>query len=335
MSVIGDALGRAERDYRTGELHNAVAPSRAADPKPQYTDEASETAVKGIARPRQVSGAGGAFLSNALMTLFVTVIGFAGYLTVFPDWIDSLWKFPDLAPHGLAAPSNASLAEQENSPNQQVVAAKSAVATANANEVTTPLGPTPAALPAAEPTADIETSCPLLSVIPEIDPHKISEINSATAINHATVVPNESISIHENRMAERSIEKPTVRNKPKPIARKRNLRKGRRVSNRSIQRPKTRSITRVPVRSNDISSRFSVDGVMLGGERKLAVINGSIVGVDEEIDGAVVRAITGNGVAIEIGGRIRRLPIHAKHDTGSIDSPADGSMPMDDFEFND
>ncbi|MCA9252468.1 MAG: hypothetical protein KDA54_15185, partial [Phycisphaerales bacterium] len=64
-------------------------------------------------------------------------------------------------------------------------------------------------------------------------------------------------------------------------------------------------------------------------ERKSAVINGEIVGIDDEVDGAVVRAITDSGIAIEIDGRIRRVPVISKRKQDGPDQP------MTETEFND
>jgi hypothetical protein len=49
--------------------------------------------------------------------------------------------------------------------------------------------------------------------------------------------------------------------------------------------------------------RWTVTGILISSERKLAMINDRLIGVGESVDGARVRNIYGNGVELDIGGR--------------------------------
>ncbi len=59
----------------------------------------------------------------------------------------------------------------------------------------------------------------------------------------------------------------------------------------------------------DVLRRLHVEGVMVGGSTKLAVINGTILEVGQQIEGVIISAITAQGIAVEIDGRIYRVPI--------------------------
>ncbi|MEZ6084474.1 MAG: hypothetical protein R3E58_11190 [Phycisphaerae bacterium] len=362
MSVIGDALGRAERDYQAGHIQQKTHVPTRVSRKP--ATEPAETAVKGIARPRQSQTAGGGWFSNVLMVLFVAVIGFAGYMTVDPEWVDSLWKFPDLEPKAVATVSKTAAASiptpvvQTAPPDDMPAAIDLPVSKMDApfpvcpqvaNAIDLPVEPiqTPPALEVgnvspelAEPqtvpseatvastakiveTASPKVRVPLQPTLPdssadvEASPVVIPVANTAPIAVESPASPGErqtSLPVAIEK------EKPTLKNKS---------RMGRRVGRKKLQEQPTRSLTRIPIQSNRLSDRFKVEGVMLGGERKSAVINGEIVGIDDEVDGAVVRAITDSGIAIEIDGRIRRVPVISKRKQDGPDQP------MTETEFND
>ncbi len=59
------------------------------------------------------------------------------------------------------------------------------------------------------------------------------------------------------------------------------------------------------------SNRFRLDGLMLGGMSKVAVINGAIVHEGQRVDGALVISINQTGVVIEAGGKRFRLNMQA------------------------
>lgn len=345
MSVIGDALGRAERDYQAGHIQKAVTPSRASRVR---APEPAETAVKGIARPQQSMTGGTSWFSSILMTVFVAVIGLAGYIAVYPEWVDSLWNFPDpntsatsvasKSADSPVVPVAAQAAPQVASaalpiPSEPVICPQIAYAqfepvASNQLSTTAPSSPTPQALPPVQsPFAqDAETKSSQSDAVAvptprqQVLPGPLVTDDTKPAITPA-VVESQSVA-HEpvEKQGGDRIQKPTPREKPATKHRKRP--RGRRVTKRKPPEKPTRSITKVPVRTNKLAERFQVEGVMLGGERKLAVINGEIVGVDDEVDGAVVRAITGNGIAIEIDGRIRRVPVNMKN-RSSVDGQSD------------
>lgn len=68
---------------------------------------------------------------------------------------------------------------------------------------------------------------------------------------------------------------------------------------------------RVETATSAISERFRLDGVMLGGQTKLAVVNGMIVEEGQRLDGAIVREIDGKFIVIEIDGQRHRIPMQA------------------------
>ncbi|HNO77406.1 MAG TPA: hypothetical protein PKN33_05030 [Phycisphaerae bacterium] len=354
MSVIGDALGRAERDYQAGHnLQKAPVPTRVSK-KP--ATEPAETAVKGIARPRQSQTAGGGWFSNVLMVLFVAVIGFAGYMTVYPDWVDSLWKFPDLQTPVVQIASNPVPTSNPMQINQSAPPVDAPPATIEASfpvcpqvaiavdrpvervqvppsipvestntewvdSHSVPHGATPIAKSGQTVSSDVPT--PLQPTLPESSMAvEVQPIAPPVEASKPIVVEAPAVSVSQPTI------KPVVDEIEKPTPKKR-ARLGRRVSREKPQTETTRSLARIPIQSSKLSDRFKVEGVMLGGERKSAVINGEIVGIDDEVDGAVVRAITDSGIAIEIDGRIRRVPVISKR---KHDGP---DQPMTETEFND
>ncbi len=311
MSVIGDALGRAERDYRADQIQNAVSPTRAAMPA---QDESAEMAVKGIARPQQSAGEGGGWFSASLMTLFVAIIGLAGYMTLYPEWVDSLWKFPDPVKQMAIATRKSSASGVSKG------SSLGGPEYANAFAPLVPTCPAEALYSPAERNASDVSPLPPEPALPE--PASPRPGPSFQVASRPAIEPDRNV---EPKPAV----EPSVKKSSKPTAKRANPGKGRRVARTQTKPKPPRSITRIPVRTSDIKSRYNVDGVMLGGERKLAVINGEIVGVDEEVDGAVVRAITGSGVAVEVDGRIRRLPVRSKR------AEDQESSSRSDLEFND
>ncbi|GJM25104.1 MAG: hypothetical protein DHS20C16_15190 [Phycisphaerae bacterium] len=330
MSVIGDALGRAERDHRTDPIRDAATPSRSVTVPPS---EAAETQLKGIARPQQSMIDGGRWFSSILMTLFVAVIGFAGYITIYPEWVDSLWKFPSTATQVATTNSNEATTPHETPmapPIERITPAMSLAATA-------PACPTIALQTPEQLIASIEVPKPLQPALPVASPDASAEVQPSAVTKpkiepkpHTQPAPKVESAAKANPVVE-NLAKPTPRKakQPKTKQPKAKQRQGRRIPRKQARPTPTRSITKIPVRTTDLKSRFSVDGVMLGGERKTAVINGEIVGVDDEVDGAIVRAITGSGVAIEVDGRIRRVPVSAEQ------SPENQNESGGGVEFND
>ena len=67
----------------------------------------------------------------------------------------------------------------------------------------------------------------------------------------------------------------------------------------------------VPTLTEPISARFRLEGVVLSGRTKLAVVNGAIIEVGQRIDGATVTAITKGSITIEVDGRTYRIPLRA------------------------
>lgn len=49
--------------------------------------------------------------------------------------------------------------------------------------------------------------------------------------------------------------------------------------------------------------RWTVTGILISPERRLAMINDRLIGIGEKVDGARVLNIYGNGVELDIGGR--------------------------------
>lgn len=49
--------------------------------------------------------------------------------------------------------------------------------------------------------------------------------------------------------------------------------------------------------------RWTVTGILISPERKLAMINDRLLGIGEKVDGARIRNIYGNGVELDIDGR--------------------------------
>jgi hypothetical protein len=60
--------------------------------------------------------------------------------------------------------------------------------------------------------------------------------------------------------------------------------------------------------------RWVVSGILISPERRLAMINDRLIGVGEKVDGARVRAIRGNGIELDVNGRL----IFLKHETDSV-----------------
>jgi hypothetical protein len=61
-------------------------------------------------------------------------------------------------------------------------------------------------------------------------------------------------------------------------------------------------------------ARWVVTGILISPERRLAMINNRLIGVGEKVDGARIRSIRGNGVELDVGGRL----IFLKHETDSV-----------------
>jgi MSHA biogenesis protein MshK len=61
-------------------------------------------------------------------------------------------------------------------------------------------------------------------------------------------------------------------------------------------------------------ARWVVTGILISPERRLAMINDRLIGIGEKVDGARVRAIRGNGVELDVNGRL----IFLKHETDSV-----------------
>ncbi|HEY3487991.1 MAG TPA: hypothetical protein VGL10_07990, partial [Gammaproteobacteria bacterium] len=51
------------------------------------------------------------------------------------------------------------------------------------------------------------------------------------------------------------------------------------------------------------SPRWTVTGILISPGRRLAMINDRLIGVGENVDGARVKTIRGNGVELDVGGR--------------------------------
>jgi hypothetical protein len=60
--------------------------------------------------------------------------------------------------------------------------------------------------------------------------------------------------------------------------------------------------------------RWVVTGILISPGRRLAMINDRLIGVGEKVDGARVRNIRGNGVELDVDGRL----IFLKHETDSV-----------------
>ncbi len=58
--------------------------------------------------------------------------------------------------------------------------------------------------------------------------------------------------------------------------------------------------------------RLVVEGVMLSGQTKLAVVNGAIIEVGQQVGGMTVTNITSRGITVEWSGRSYRVPLHAQ-----------------------
>jgi hypothetical protein len=321
MSVIGDALGRAERDYQAGQVRNAAKPARASKAP---TADSAETAVKGIARPQQSITDGGQWFSSILMTLFIAVIGFAGYMTVYPQWVDSLWKFPAPAKREATASAVAPATPQAitNAPSIERVTSAESLAP------TVPICPAIALQSPEQIFASIGVPEPLQPASPKTGP--IASVEPQPSVVTTPKVEPKTKAAPEPKV------KPIIEEPVKPVVTQNaSPSRGRRVPRQQARQNPTRSTTKIPVRTDDFKSRFSVDGVMLGGERKMAVINGEIVGVDDEVDGAIVRAITGSGVAVEVDGRIRRVPVSTRQSSHDQSQSRDQDQQGSGFEFND
>jgi hypothetical protein len=61
-------------------------------------------------------------------------------------------------------------------------------------------------------------------------------------------------------------------------------------------------------------ARWVVTGILISPERRLAMINDRLIGIGENVDGARVKTIRGNGVELDVNGRL----IFLKHETDSV-----------------
>jgi MSHA biogenesis protein MshK len=63
-----------------------------------------------------------------------------------------------------------------------------------------------------------------------------------------------------------------------------------------------------------LGERWVVTGILISPGRRLAMINDRLIGVGEKVDGARVKTIRGNGVELDVNGRL----IFLKHETESV-----------------
>jgi MSHA biogenesis protein MshK len=61
-------------------------------------------------------------------------------------------------------------------------------------------------------------------------------------------------------------------------------------------------------------ARWVVTGILISPDRRLAMINDRLIGIGEKVDGARVKTIRGNGVELDVDGRV----IFLKHETDSV-----------------
>lgn len=71
------------------------------------------------------------------------------------------------------------------------------------------------------------------------------------------------------------------------------------------------SQVRVATADSAIARRFQLEGVMLSGSSRMAVVNGAIVEVGQTVDGAIVREIDRRYITVEIDGQWVRVPLRA------------------------
>ncbi|NOX57832.1 MAG: general secretion pathway protein GspB [Planctomycetes bacterium] len=237
MTVIGDALNRADQDRRSGTVCAEVKP---------LISVVSET--KGIAHPRQPTPPDTSSVSSFLSVALFSLAGFAVFMSLYPEWIDAIWQFQTSPALAVKVPLQDELDDRQTF----------------------------------QPALESGTDAGIVPV-PRM---QAAPITNSTQLGD--VFPKDDRRLTNQREVSRST------NRPDPGG-----------SERSV----SRSITQIPVTLKSTRALFRLEGVMLGGRRRLAVVNGAIVGVGDEVDGATVRAITSNTVALEIDGRVRRIPI--------------------------
>lgn len=62
--------------------------------------------------------------------------------------------------------------------------------------------------------------------------------------------------------------------------------------------------------AREITAKLHLSGIMLSGSRRMAIINGVIVGEGQSIDGALVKSVSRRSVTLEVAGQTVQLPMY-------------------------
>lgn len=250
MSIIGDALQRAERD---GAPLDAPKPADAVPQRPMFDRQPTERrspAVAPDARVRPVRRQAGRRVSPATVVLMV-LAAMTVYMLADPRWSGSNWGIDQY----LVTPGSI----DANTP-------------VHAEAVPSP------AMTASTLSGD--------SIAPPSRP----QVPANAALQEATPTAAMEAPLAESASAAASPEQPVV----------------------AAARP-------------ELSGRYVLSGVMLGGSTRLAVINGAIVEIGQMIDGAEVVAISRRDVTLSISGKKVRIAMQAegfmRQEPGGLNPP--------------